>query len=143
MDCFFFFRRRRVVVVSSSSCFFFFSARHRNCKFLTPPIFTLDSHGCFPNHSTGQRKNYGFVTFESEEALTRAVSLLFSGCFFEESIMSLSQRRKGKSKERRRRRGKKKTALFLLLLVLSIFVDALLCACSHGRARLPWLVRSC
>lgn len=38
---------------------------------------TLFRRGCLPLYSTGQRKNYGFVTFETEEALMRAVSAFF------------------------------------------------------------------
>lgn len=62
-----------------------FVARRRILQFSltnflpSPPNCSLFPRGCLPLYSTGQRKNYGFVTFETEEALVRAVSLCFLG----------------------------------------------------------------
>lgn len=88
----------------------------------SPPFSPQKTNGCFLINSTGQRKNYGFVTFETEEALTRAVSRLLL------SLKSVPFLLPKKSKERRKRqkskgeREKKRTRLcfcsrFFLLLV--------------------------
>lgn len=63
-------------------CLLLVVARRRILLELTnsfpPQLLPLFRRGRLPLHSTGQRKNYGFVTFETEEALMRAVSFVFS-----------------------------------------------------------------
>ena len=82
----------------------------------TLPQFSPFPKRLSPLYSTGQRKNYGFITFETEEALMRAVSLCFCG-------------------GRERESSKKKRVKASVVVVIE--TPRCVCLRRPGRARLP------
>ena len=95
-----------------------FSPRLTNSS---PFNYSRFRRGCLPLYSTGQRKNYGFVTFETEEALMRAVS-----CCFLEGLVLARGREKAQEREGATKSKKKHRRLFVAV-----------CLRRSGRARLP------
>lgn len=87
-----------------------FSPRLTNSS---PFNYSRFRRGCLPLYSTGQRKNYGFVTFETEEALMRAVSCCFFG-----RIGAGKRERKG-TRERGSNEKQKKASSTLCCCVLA------------------------